>query len=171
MQILVYFFATKLIDVPECPSVQNITELISKKYEISSDLFIIKFNGKNLNENKNNEIFLSALSTTQNIILRCSWLGAGLLGGKGGFGAALRAASKQKGKKRTTDFGSCRDLSGRRLRQVNDEIVMQKWMAAKEQGEEFDVDASTPSGISMWFLRTPNWADPFKEYVSFVDIC
>ncbi len=34
----------------------------------------------------------------------------GLVGGKGGFGAALRAMAKQAGDKKTTDFGACRDL-------------------------------------------------------------
>ncbi len=34
----------------------------------------------------------------------------GLVGGKGGFGAALRAMAKQAGEKKTTDFGACRDL-------------------------------------------------------------
>ncbi len=34
----------------------------------------------------------------------------GLIGGKGGFGAALRAMAKQAGDKKTTDFGACRDL-------------------------------------------------------------
>jgi hypothetical protein len=51
----------------------------------------------------------------------------GLQGGKGGFGAMLRAQAKGKGAKQTTDFGACRDLQGRRLRHVNDEIRIQKW--------------------------------------------
>ena len=51
----------------------------------------------------------------------------GLKGGKGGFGAMLRAQAKGKGAKTTTDFGACRDLQGRRLRHVNDEIRVQKW--------------------------------------------
>ncbi|CAM9237792.1 unnamed protein product [Discosporangium mesarthrocarpum] len=33
----------------------------------------------------------------------------------------------QAGKKPTRDFGACRDLQGRRLRHVNDEIRLQKW--------------------------------------------
>lgn len=35
--------------------------------------------------------------------------------------------AKRSGAKKTTDFGSCRDLSGRRLRHVNDEILLKKW--------------------------------------------
>ena len=42
--------------------------------------------------------------------------------GKGGFGTLLKGQSKQAGAKTTLDFGACRDLSGRRLRHVNDEI-------------------------------------------------
>ena len=41
--------------------------------------------------------------------------------------------SKQQGAKRTTDFGACRDLSGRRLRHVNDEQILLRWKAAKEK--------------------------------------
>jgi len=47
---------------------------------------------------------------------------APLRGGKGGFGALLKAVGKRAGKKKTTDYGACRDLNGRRLRHVNDEV-------------------------------------------------
>ena len=58
--------------------------------------------------------------------------------------------------KKTTDFGACRDLYGRRLRHVNDEIRLKKWLEDKEREEEsrgrcpvsyegLDVD-----GCSMW---------------------
>ena len=42
-----------------------------------------------------------------------------LLGGKGGFGSMLRAIGAQIEK--TTNREACRDLSGRRMRDVNDE--------------------------------------------------
>eukprot|EP00592_Proboscia_alata_P002359 CAMPEP_0194372984 /NCGR_PEP_ID=MMETSP0174-20130528/21404_1 /TAXON_ID=216777 /ORGANISM="Proboscia alata, Strain PI-D3" /LENGTH=189 /DNA_ID=CAMNT_0039151809 /DNA_START=58 /DNA_END=624 /DNA_ORIENTATION=+ len=48
-------------------------------------------------------------------------------GGKGGFGTLLKGQSKQAGAKTTYDFGACRDLNGRRLRHVNDEIKLRKW--------------------------------------------
>lgn len=38
--------------------------------------------------------------------------------------------------KKTTDFGACRDLYGRRLRHVNDEIRLKKWLEDKEREEE-----------------------------------
>lgn len=42
-----------------------------------------------------------------------------LVGGKGGFGSMLRAIGAQIEK--TTNREACRDLSGRRMRDVNDE--------------------------------------------------
>lgn len=42
-----------------------------------------------------------------------------LPGGKGGFGAALRAQGGKMNSKKTTNFEACRDLSGRRLGVVN----------------------------------------------------
>jgi len=43
---------------------------------------------------------------------------------------------KGAGDKKTTDFGACRDLYGRRLRHVNDEIKLKKWLEAKEREQE-----------------------------------
>jgi hypothetical protein len=99
-------------------------------------------------------------------------LGAGLLGGKGGFGAMLRSQGKGAGQKATTDFGSCRDLSGRRLRHVNQEIAMEKWQAEEElraQRKRDGVDEReiaiepTASGIQGWYLSTPSWAEGFGK--------
>ena len=85
-------------------------------------------------------------------------------GGKGGFGTLLKGQSKQAGAKQTLDFGACRDLSGRRLRHVNDEIKLRKWrelQAKRERGEDVDeLEAlKTPSGIRNWHLMVPNWSD------------
>jgi hypothetical protein len=88
---------------------------------------------------------------------------AGVAGGKGGFGAQLRSLAKQKGKKQTRDFGACRDLSGRRLRSVNHEIILAKWKEARDRGEAFNVDQETPTGINLWFMAVPTWADTTKE--------
>lgn len=93
---------------------------------------------------------------------------AGLRGGKGGFGTLLKGQSRQAGAKLTTDFGACRDLQGRRLRHVNDEIKLRKWreMQRREQaGEKVPDDElwKTPSGIYNWHLMTPTWADISKK--------
>jgi hypothetical protein len=84
-------------------------------------------------------------------------------GGKGGFGALLRSMSKKKGARTTKDFGACRDLNGRRIRHVNDELVLQKWKEARDRNEEFDPEQRTQSGIDLWFLSTPSWAEGFGK--------
>jgi len=89
-------------------------------------------------------------------------------GGKGGFGTLLKGQSRQAGAKLTTDFGACRDLQGRRLRHVNDEIKLRQWreMKRKEEAGEHvpdDVLWKTPSGIYNWHLMTPAWADISKK--------
>jgi hypothetical protein len=93
-----------------------------------------------------------------------------LRGGKGGFGTLLKGQSRQAGAKLTTDFGACRDLQGRRLRHVNDEIKLRKWREAqqiREQGGD-DKEATaamfdTPSGLYNWHLMVPSWADISKK--------
>ncbi|KAI4498516.1 hypothetical protein M0802_006451 [Mischocyttarus mexicanus] len=49
-----------------------------------------------------------------------------LLGGKGGFGSMLRAIGAQIEK--TTNREACRDLSGRRLRDINEEKRLKTWI-------------------------------------------
>lgn len=75
----------------------------------------------------------------------------------------LKGQSKQAGAKRTTDFGACRDLQGRRLRHVNDEIKLRKWremQRRKSMGLPAGEEAmwKTPSGLYNWHLMVPNWA-------------
>ena len=93
-----------------------------------------------------------------------------VVGGKGGFGAMLRALGKSGGKV-TKDFGACRDLNGRRLRHVNDEIKLQKWAelqqakrTAKERGEAWaePLPERTQSGLRDWHLATPSWIEGLK---------
>lgn len=50
-----------------------------------------------------------------------------LRGGKGGFGSLLRAIGSQI--ERTTNREACRDLSGRRLRDVHNERRLKEWLA------------------------------------------
>ena len=102
-------------------------------------------------------------------------LAGGLKGGKGGFGAMLRALAKQNTGHKTTDFGACRDLNGRRLRHVNNDIKLQKWTEARERKEEakrrgieLDSDdeeqvAASESGIKGWHLSVPSWIEHVKQ--------
>ncbi|XP_077427987.1 splicing regulator SDE2 [Vanacampus margaritifer] len=56
-----------------------------------------------------------------------------LRGGKGGFGSMLRALGAQIEK--TTNREACRDLSGRRLRDVNHEKEMGEWLSRQSERE------------------------------------
>lgn len=55
-------------------------------------------------------------------------------GGKGGFGSMLRAIGAQIEK--TTNKEACRDLSGRRLRDVNAEKRIKNWLKKKSEKEK-----------------------------------
>lgn len=53
-----------------------------------------------------------------------------VLGGKGGFGSLLRGQGMVA---RVDNFESCKDLSGKRIRHLNDEIRLKEW---KEKNSE-----------------------------------
>ncbi|KAJ3372989.1 hypothetical protein HDU91_001671 [Kappamyces sp. JEL0680] len=56
-----------------------------------------------------------------------------VLGGKGGFGSLLRQEGKRKSSKKTTNFESSRDLSGRRLKTVNDAKKLADYIAQTDE--------------------------------------
>ncbi|XP_045187140.2 splicing regulator SDE2-like [Mercenaria mercenaria] len=56
-----------------------------------------------------------------------------LPGGKGGFGSMLRAIGAQIEK--TTNHEACRDLSGRRMRDVNNEKDLKEWLGKQAERE------------------------------------
>lgn len=55
-------------------------------------------------------------------------------GGKGGFGSMLRAIGAQIEK--TTNREACRDLSGRRLRDINEEKRLKTWLDGQKEREQ-----------------------------------
>nr|CAG4651550.1 EOG090X0OE5 [Simocephalus serrulatus]SVE94674.1 EOG090X0OE5 [Simocephalus serrulatus] len=57
-----------------------------------------------------------------------------LAGGKGGFGSMLRAIGAQIEK--TTNREACRDLSGRRLRDINEEKRLKDWVSKQAEREQ-----------------------------------
>jgi len=61
-----------------------------------------------------------------------------LLGGKGGFGSMLRAIGAQIEK--TTNREACRDLSGRRLRDINEEKRLKAWIEKQTKREKEAVE-------------------------------
>ncbi|KAF9172460.1 hypothetical protein BGX21_005330 [Mortierella sp. AD011] len=63
--------------------------------------------------------------------IKCFGLSMRMSGGKGGFGSMLRAQGGRMSSQKSTNTDACRDLSGRRIKTVNDA----KKMAEYVQGE------------------------------------
>lgn len=61
-----------------------------------------------------------------------------VLGGKGGFGSMLRAIGAQIEK--TTNREACRDLSGRRLRDINEEKRLKAWLEKQKKENPKDLE-------------------------------
>jgi hypothetical protein len=55
-----------------------------------------------------------------------------LIGGKGGYGSLLRSQGTRAGHKKTTNQADCRDLEGRRIRDVVNEQQMRQWVEEQE---------------------------------------
>ena len=64
----------------------------------------------------------------------------GLLGGKGGFGANLKSSGKKRGGGGKINMSACRDLSGRRLRHVENEAALKKWYEDQRNGTSSSED-------------------------------
>jgi len=56
-----------------------------------------------------------------------------LLGGKGGFGALLRGAGTKAGQKKNNNTDDCRDLNGRRMKDVKAEKELLDWFIAQKK--------------------------------------
>ncbi|XP_046818731.1 replication stress response regulator SDE2 [Vespa crabro] len=102
-------------------SVDKIWERFEEIIGVSRENFYIVHNGRTINESN---IFLHGCAT---IIPK-------LLGGKGGFGSMLRAIGAQIEK--TTNREACRDLSGRRLRDINEEKRLKAWIEKQAKRKE-----------------------------------
>lgn len=89
--------------------------LYKKKQGLHSSEFYLLQNGRVANASCGN----LTEGTDVHITLR-------LVGGKGGFGSMLRAIGAQIEK--TTNREACRDLSGRRLRDINEEKRLKTWL-------------------------------------------
>jgi hypothetical protein len=106
----------------------NVFESIAQSEGLAIEDFYLTLNGKQLTNcdelitiNEDN-VFVQPFFRT--------------LGGKGGFGSMLRAIGAQIEK--TTNKEACRDLSGRRLRDVNAEKRIKDWIGKKAEREVAD---------------------------------
>ncbi|KAJ3211482.1 hypothetical protein HDU67_004518 [Dinochytrium kinnereticum] len=64
-----------------------------------------------------------------------------LRGGKGGFGSMLRAQGGKMASKKTTNFEACRDLSGRRLKTVNDAKKLAEFLEKEPERKKRKTEA------------------------------
>ncbi|CAG9793133.1 unnamed protein product [Diatraea saccharalis] len=108
-------------------SVFTLKEAISQEYGVPLHDLSATINGKLVSDD-------FELRTFQNVIRVCPRL----KGGKGGFGSMLRAIGAQIEK--TTNREACRDLSGRRLRDINEEKRLRKWLEGQEEREREAAD-------------------------------
>ncbi|XP_076312769.1 splicing regulator SDE2 [Tachypleus tridentatus] len=81
-----------------------------------------------------------------------------LPGGKGGFGSMLRAIGAQIEK--TTNREACRDLSGRRLRDVNEEKRLKKWIAKQAEREREAAERKKAKLERLRSMPKHNFYDP-----------
>ncbi|ETO67154.1 hypothetical protein F444_15865 [Phytophthora nicotianae P1976] len=164
LQFLVHFNRTLCVSLSsKAATFSSIASFVQQREGVPSSLLDLYVNGRKLDASSHVPSFPT--------IIRAR-LHGGLRGGKGGFGAMLRSMGKTSGAKTTTDFGACRDLHGRRLRHVNQEVAMHKWRQdaetrAKREKEGIEdreiLDEDTPSGIPGWYLATPSWAEGIKK--------
>lgn len=118
MSLQVYFENQRLTVLDEVKHATFLKQRISEEYGVPvSDLFVT-VNGRIATE--------TLCSGTVRINCR-------LVGGKGGFGSMLRAIGAQIEK--TTNREACRDLSGRRLRDINEEKRLRKWLEGQSDRE------------------------------------
>ncbi|KAJ0409135.1 hypothetical protein ATCC90586_002846 [Pythium insidiosum] len=164
LEFLVHFNRTLCLSLSsDDVSLSAITRVIQQREGVPADRLELLVDGERLHDD-------DELPMAPRIIR--ARMTDGLLGGKGGFGAMLRSMGKGSAGKATTNFGACRDLHGRRLRHVNQEVQMQKWREESELREQRAkagvtaqemMDDETPSGIPGWYLAVPSWAEGIKK--------
>lgn len=70
--------------------------------------------------------------------------------GKGGFGALLRG---QGGGHKTTNFDDCRDLNGRRLRHLKNEMKLAEWYAEQKALELEKKNKKRSYEVGFWIYN------------------
>lgn len=104
----------------EVNNLGDIHKFLSEEHNLSQDIYFLKKSGQIL--------------TCEEDIAGCIQVIPRLCGGKGGFGSMLRAIGAQIEK--TTNREACRDLSGRRLRDINEEQRLKKWISQQADREK-----------------------------------
>lgn len=115
---------SRLTISPQTNNRSDFIEAVSNALNLSSDQFYFTQNGK--------LVTCDTIDTASNTI----FVHMRLLGGKGGFGSMLRAIGAQIEK--TTNREACRDLSGRRLRDINEEKRLKEYLEKQKNQHEDD---------------------------------
>uniref|UniRef100_A0A8D8RN00 Protein SDE2 homolog n=1 Tax=Cacopsylla melanoneura TaxID=428564 RepID=A0A8D8RN00_9HEMI len=110
---------------PKSISGKDLKTFIAQTTLVSSDETCITINGKLLDQEAQYDHGVVRVSPK-------------VLGGKGGFGSMLRAIGAQIEK--TTNREACRDLSGRRLRDINEEKRLKTWLSQQKDREQEKVE-------------------------------
>lgn len=111
------------------PSIQTLESELWRKYGINQGNYYLLCNGRKYDMPNYHEVL------SEDILLHVV---PKILGGKGGFGSMLRAIGAQIEK--TTNREACRDLSGRRLRDINEEQRLKNWIAQQAEREKEAVE-------------------------------
>lgn len=107
----------------DCTDVLSLKREISQKHGVPVEDLLATLNGRLVSDDYD-------ISGSNDVVR----LSTKLIGGKGGFGSMLRAIGAQIEK--TTNREACRDLSGRRLRDINEEKRLRKWLEGQEEREK-----------------------------------
>ncbi|CAF4860093.1 unnamed protein product [Pieris macdunnoughi] len=121
MSAKIYFENQIITPLTPCNNIHDLKQTVFKLYGIPYNDVYITINGKLADP--------GVVLYESNIVRICTRL----IGGKGGFGSMLRAIGAQIEK--TTNREACRDLSGRRLRDINEEKRLRKWLEGQDERE------------------------------------
>ncbi|KOB70197.1 Protein SDE2-like protein [Operophtera brumata] len=114
------YFEQKFLTDAVYTDVSSLMCFISQKYGVPVEELYTTIDGAKVSD----DLQLAELDKVVRVSSR-------LVGGKGGFGSMLRAIGAQIEK--TTNREACRDLSGRRLRDINEEKRLRKWLDGQEE--------------------------------------
>uniref|UniRef100_A0A1B0GPQ6 SDE2-like domain-containing protein n=1 Tax=Phlebotomus papatasi TaxID=29031 RepID=A0A1B0GPQ6_PHLPP len=145
----VYLGSTIITRVTPNSSLRKIKDQIHNEAGIPPEDYYVLVNGRRVGE----EDVIPRGCGQMNMVLR-------QLGGKGGFGSMLRAIGAQIEK--TTNREACRDLSGRRLRDINEEKRLKAWLE-KQKDVEIEKQEKKKQKLER-LLQEPKFEFNDKEY-------
>ncbi|KAI9013065.1 telomere stability and silencing-domain-containing protein [Gaertneriomyces semiglobifer] len=111
----------------ERPLISDIKRHLCSPSSPLSDCYLTTPGGRPLSDN--DQVFANGPTSFP----VCFNLCVRVRGGKGGFGSMLRAQGGKMASQKTTNFESCRDLSGRRLKVVNDAKKLAEYLAKEPE--------------------------------------